>query len=249
MTKIIALENVSVNYDGQVAVHDASMDIFSDDFLGVIGPNGGGKTSLIKAILGLVPYKGNVKYYLKGGIGSIGYLPQINNFDTSFPISVTEVVLSGLQAHKLRAGGYSVAEKSLAAELMATTGITRLAKKSIGELSGGELQRTLLCRALISEPELLILDEPANFVDNKFERELYEILKIMNERIAIIMVSHDVGTITSFVKSVVCVNRTIHRHNTNELTPEMLENYNCPIQVLSHGDVPHTVLKEHDHEH
>ena len=100
---------------------------------------------------------------------------------------------------------------------------------------------------LLEEPNVLILDEPANFVDNKFERELYELLAELNKRMAIIMVSHDVGTITTFVKNVVCVNRTVHRHPTAELTPELLLNYNCPIQVLSHGTVPHTVLAHHDH--
>ena len=107
------------------------------------------------------------------------------------------------------------------------------------------MQRALLCRALISDPKLLILDEPTNFVDNKFEKELYEILASLNDRMAIVMVSHDLGTITSYVKSIVCVNRTVHRHNTNNITPEQLANYNCPIQLITHGDVPHTVLKRH----
>ena len=110
---------------------------------------------------------------------------------------------------------------------------------------GGQLQRTLLCRALISDPKVLILDEPANFVDNKFEKELYAILRQLNDRMAIIMVSHDLGTITSHVKSIVCVNRHVHRHNSNVITPEQLHNYDCPIQIVSHGTVPHTVLEEH----
>lgn len=128
---------------------------------------------------------------------------------------------------------------------MAMAGIAPLSRKPIGAISGGEMQRALLCRALISDPKLLILDEPTNFVDNKFEKELYEILASLNDRMAIVMVSHDLGTITSYVKSIVCVNRTVHRHNTNNLTPEQLANYNCPIQLITHGDVPHTVLKRH----
>ena len=107
------------------------------------------------------------------------------------------------------------------------------------------MQRALLCRALIAEPELLILDEPANFVDNTFEKELYQILRTLNERMAILMVSHDVGTISSVVKSIVCVNRHVHRHDSNIITAEQLRNYDCPIQLITHGEVPHTVLERH----
>ena len=103
----------------------------------------------------------------------------------------------------------------------------------------------MLCRALISDPELLILDEPTNFVDNQIEKELYLLLKRFNEKMAIVMVSHDLGTISSYVRSIVCVNRRVHRHDSNIITAEQLHNYNCPIQIVSHGDVPHTVLAKH----
>ena len=109
------------------------------------------------------------------------------------------------------------------------------------------MQRALLCRAIITEPRLLILDEPASFVDNIFEQELYALLRKLNERMAIVMVSHDLGTITSVVKSIVCVNRTVHRHDSNIITAEQLENYHCPIQIISHGNIPHTVLEHHNH--
>ena len=115
-----------------------------------------------------------------------------------------------------------------------------------GEISGGQMQRALLCRAIIAEPRLLILDEPTNFVDSRFESELYELLQRLNERMAIVMVSHDIGTITSIVKSIVCVNRSVHRHDSNIITQEQLDNYRCPIQIVSHGSVPHTVLSHHD---
>ena len=155
------------------------------------------------------------------------------------------MVLSALQARKRLFGRYSAADKAKALQLLDLCGIESIARRPIGELSGGQLQRTLLCRALISDPKVLILDEPANFVDNKFEKELYAILRQLNDRMAIIMVSHDLGTITSHVKSIVCVNRHVHRHNSNVITPEQLHNYDCPIQIVSHGTVPHTVLEEH----
>jgi zinc transport system ATP-binding protein len=103
----------------------------------------------------------------------------------------------------------------------------------------------LLCRAIISEPKLLILDEPTNFVDNRFEHEFYAMVQQLSEQMAIVIVSHDLGTITSVVKSIICVNRHVHRHDSNILTEEQLRNYDCPIQIVSHGHVPHTVLEHH----
>ena len=246
---LISLKDVSVGYDDRQKVLDhVNLDILPNDFIGVIGPNGGCKTTLVKTILKALPYSGEVQYSPvigSDGYRAIGYLPQVSDIDKSFPISVCEVVLSGLQARKRLFGRYSAADKAKALQLLDLCGIESIARRPIGELSGGQLQRTLLCRALISDPKVLILDEPANFVDNKFEKELYAILRQLNDRMAIIMVSHDLGTITSHVKSIVCVNRHVHRHNSNVITPEQLHNYDCPIQIVSHGTVPHTVLEEH----
>ena len=246
---LISLKDVSVGYnDRQKVLDHVNLDILPNDFIGVIGPNGGGKTTLVKTILKALPYSGEVQYSPvigSDGYRAIGYLPQVSDIDKSFPISVCEVVLSGLQARKRLFGRYSAADKATALQLLDLCGIESIARRPIGELSGGQLQRTLLCRALISDPKVLILDEPANFVDNKFEKELYAILRQLNDRMAIIMVSHDLGTITSHVKSIVCVNRHVHRHNSNVITPEQLHNYDCPIQIVSHGTVPHTILEEH----
>lgn len=240
---IINITNVSILYDTFIAISNAELLINSHDFIGVIGPNGGGKTSLIKAILGTVDYSGSITYnHITQS--SIGYLPQINNFDKKFPINITDVILSGLQSNKFWRR-HSPDDMNKAYDLMSEAGIIDIAKKTVTEVSGGQLQRALLCRALISNPALLILDEPANFVDNKFEKELYDLLKVLNQRMAIIMVSHDIGTITSVVKSIVCVNKTVHRHDSNIITAEQLANYNCPIQLICHGNVPHTVLKNH----
>lgn len=240
MNKLIELKGVSVDYGSYRALDSVSLEIFSDDFIGIIGPNGGGKSSLIRAILGIVEYSGEIAYYgeFKDSKDKfIGYLPQINNFDKSFPISVKDVVLSGMISRKSLFGRYSKVDKARAYELLEMVGVESLAKKAIGELSGGELQRVLLCRALISDPKLLILDEPANFVDNNFERELYAILKSLNEKIAIIMVSHDVVKTMSVVKNIVCVNKNVHRHRSNIISTEQLKRYNCPIQTMSEDDL------------
>lgn len=246
--ELINLSGVGVRYGGHVALEDVDLKVYTDDFLGVIGPNGGGKTSLVKAILATVEYEGRIDFAktLDGSFGRrIGYLPQQNNFDTKFPISVREVVLSGLQQKKGLGRAYTGADKERADALLRQVGINEIAARPIGQVSGGQMQRALLCRSLIADPLLLILDEPANFVDNRFEKELYELLVELNGHMAIIMVSHDLGTITSVVKNIVCVNRHVHRHESNVITPEQLRNYDCPIQLITHGQVPHTVLENH----
>lgn len=250
MNTLIKIRNLSVGYESHRVLHNVDLDIYEDDFLGVIGPNGGGKTTLVKAILGAVPHSGTIEFsptLYEGSRRLIGYMPQQSNFDRAFPISVRETVVSGLQAVRRMTRRYSREDYAAADALLEQTGLQSIARAPIGEISGGQMQRTLLCRALIAEPRLLILDEPANFVDNRFEGELYALLKELNERIAIVMVSHDLGTITSVVKSIVCVNGHVHRHSSNVITAEQLDNYNCPIQIIAHGHVPHTVLESHSH--
>ncbi len=251
MATLVSLRNVSVAYDGCKALEDVSLDVYDDDFVGIIGPNGGGKSTLVKSIVGAVPHTGEIVLapeLFAHGQRLIGYMPQQSDFDRKFPISVVELVMSGLQAQKGFSHRYTRADRAKALDLLEMAGIAAIADRQIGEISGGQMQRALLCRAIILSPRLLILDEPANFVDNRFENELYTLLKQLNERMAIVMVSHDVGTITSVVKSIVCVNRTVHRHDSNVITQEQLDNYHCPIQIVSHGAVAHTVLAHH-HDH
>lgn len=245
---IITLREVGVDYDGQTALEDVNLTIYEDDFLGIIGPNGGGKTSLVKAILGAVPHRGVVEIdesLRRGKHFKIGYMPQVSKFDMRFPISIEEVVLSGLQTENGFFGRYRSNDRTKALQLLEQMGIADLAKRPIGEVSGGQMQRALLCRAIIAEPRLLILDEPTNFVDNKFENEFYAMVQSLSKRMAIMIISHDLGTITSVVRAIVCVNRHVHRHDSNILTEEQLRNYNCPIQIVSHGHIPHTVLEHH----
>ena len=249
---LISIENVSVIYDGVPVLEDVNMEIKRNDFIGIIGPNGGGKTTLVKVILGLIrPEKGRIRYFIPHNTGhsKIGYLPQVHSFDKKFPVSVQDVILSGLPEERKLISRHTKEDIKKAREWMEKLGISSLQNKAIGALSGGEMQRVFLCRSLISEPELLILDEPNTYVDNLFERELYEVLRKLNERMAILLVSHDVGTITSYIKSIACVNRHFHHHPSNIITEKQLASYNCPIQIITHGDIPHTVLGKHDHEH
>ncbi len=249
MATLVSIRDVGVQYDGYTALEHVCLDIFDDDFIGIIGPNGGGKTTLVKSILGTIPYSGTITHsplLYSNGKRLIGYMPQQSEFDRKFPISVVDVVMSGLQAEKGFLHGYTRRDKALAMELLEMADIADIADSQIGDISGGQLQRALLCRAVILSPKMLILDEPANFVDNRFESELYALLHRLNEKMAIVMVSHDIGTITSVVKNIVCVNRHVHRHDSNIITQEQLDNYQCPIQIVSHGTVPHTVLCTHD---
>ena len=229
---IVSLKNVTVKYGSYTAIESANLEIFEGDFIGIIGPNGGGKTTLIKTILGSVPYSGDITLsptLFDNSRRLIGYLPQQTTFDRQFPISVIEVVLSGLQSQKGFSRRYKTAERNKALQLLDNMGISSIANRQIGEISGGQMQRVLLCRAIIAEPKLLILDEPTNFVDKRFESELYDILRELNKQMTIVMVSHDVHNISSAVKSIVCVNRTIHRHNTNTLSSKELNDY-CFVQ-------------------
>jgi zinc transport system ATP-binding protein len=249
MDSLVEIRKLSAGYGQNIVLRDVDLSIKQFDFIGVIGPNGGGKTTLLKALLGLLPpVSGEIVYsdsMTEGKAHRIGYLPQINNIDRKFPITVFDVVRSGLMSRKRLTGRYSTEENERANDLMAEMGIFGIHNKAIGELSGGQIQRALLCRALVNNPKLLILDEPNTYVDNRFERELYEKLKVLNNKLAILLVSHDLGTISTYVKSYACVNSSLHYHSGNKVTPELLKSYECPIQIITHGEIPHTVLYNH----
>lgn len=248
--KLLELIQVDAGYNGVRVLKNINLEIQANDFIGVIGPNGGGKTTLVKILLGLLqPMRGKVINHMqsKGSYLPIGYLPQISRIDTKFPIRVLDVVLSGFMDRNRMRKRFSSLEKQQATLIMQEMGIETIAKRPIGELSGGQMQRAFLARAIVSSPLLLILDEPNTFVDNTFESELYERLVKLNDTMAIMVVSHDVGMISSNVKTIACVNRELHYHRSNRISEEQLRDYNCPIQLITHGDVPHTVLEHHNH--
>lgn len=242
---LVELKNIDAAYNGKNVLKDVSFSVHAEDFIGVIGPNGGGKTTLLNVILGLLkPGKGSIVRNIDKS--DIGYLPQVNQFDNQFPITVSDVVLSGMTKGfnlKRRKNAYTQEKVKSTLE---SIGITDLRNRPIGELSGGELQRTMLARAIISSPKILVLDEPNTYVDNKFEQELYRILKELNKKMAILLVTHDVGTITPYIKTIACVNGSLHYHASNEISSEQLKVYNCPIEIVSHGSVPHRVVQEHN---
>ncbi|MDD2436740.1 MAG: ABC transporter ATP-binding protein [Massilibacteroides sp.] len=251
MEKRIEIRNVSAAYGAKTVLHNISLDIFEKDFLGIIGPNGGGKTTLLKVILGLLsPRTGQVTFYKSGQAVSslkIGYLPQINHIDKKFPISVWEVVASGLAEQKPFLRAYTKVQEQRVEEVLEQMGVNEFVKRPIGELSGGQLQRVLLGRAIVSCPEVLILDEPNSYVDKRFESHFYDLLEGINKESAIVLVSHDIGTVVSMVKNIACVNETLHYHPGTDVTEDWLTHvYNCPIDLVGHGNLPHRVLKTHE---
>jgi len=247
MAYLFEMFSLSAAYGNNIVLQDINFRVREDDFIGVIGPNGGGKTSLLKIILGLLkPVKGRIVF--NNGLlnrYSIGYLPQMSTGDINYPVTVTDIILSGLMIRKGIVSRMSSADMKKAGMVIDELGLSDLTGSALNELSGGQLQRVFLGRAIIGDPKLLLLDEPGNFVDTTFENDFYGKLKELNKRMAILMVSHDIGTISSHIKSFACVNRTLHYHPSHEITNEDLLAYGCPIQLVTHGDVPHTVLKNH----
>lgn len=248
MATLFEIKSLSAGYENKLVLEDINFTVNENDFIGVIGPNGGGKTTLLKIILGLLkPVRGKIIFnesILKRN--RIGYLPQMSAGDNSFPVTVTDIILSGLMIQKGYMARMSSDDRKKAKSVIAGLGLEDVERSALAELSGGQLQRVFLGRAIIGDPRLLMLDEPDNFVDASFENDFYEKLHELNARMAILMVSHDVGTISSHVKSYACINRKLHYHPSPEITKDQLSSYDCPIQLVTHGKVPHTVLEKHD---
>lgn len=211
--KIIEVADVSLRYDRLPVLTDIDLTVFKDDFLVITGPNGGGKTSLLRIILGLqLPSRGAVHFYREGQLAhnlNIGYLPQKNVIDSRFPITVSEVVFSGLSGSKKIFSRFTKKEQEQVEKMLLLMGLAELRDRPIGQLSGGQLQRTLLGRALVSDPEILILDEPSSYVDKAFETRMYDLLGEVAEKATVLLVSHELSQVTEMANRVVRINKTL----------------------------------------
>jgi zinc transport system ATP-binding protein len=252
--KAIELNNVSVFYDNVCALKDINLDVEEGQFLGIIGPNGGGKTTLLKVILGLIkPFKGEVRVFSKKaseGGKLLAYVPQASSFDRTFPINVLNVVLMGKLRGKLDIfHRYSNEEKDAVLSILNELAIFDIKDRQIGELSGGQLQKVLIARALAVEPKIILLDEPTASLDANSSSQIYFLLKKLNEEITVLVVTHDMSAVSSYFENIACLNRKLYYHGSTEITQGIVDEvYGCPIDLIAHG-VPHRVLGIHKEEY
>lgn len=237
---VIDVDNVSFNYGAVSVLENISFKIYEDEFIGIIGPNAGGKSTLLKLILGLLkPNKGVIskfKYDGKALINNIGYVSQHSTFPRDFPITVGEVVMMGHIGTSSKFFHYSKKEIELAKQAMQKLEIQDIEKRKIGELSGGQLQRVLIARELVCQPEILILDEPTSNVDMRIEEDIFSLLKNYSEHMTIIVVSHDIAFISSYVDRVACLNKTLVCHSTESISGKMIEElYDVPVKMIHHN--------------
>jgi zinc transport system ATP-binding protein len=240
---------------GPEVLRDLNFAIPAGDYVAVLGPNGGGKSTLLKLILGvLTPVRGEVRVF--GGppreaVRHIGYMPQSTGMARQLPVTVLDVALMGLLGATGRGPRFSPAERDRAEAALERTGMLDLRDRLVSDLSGGQRQRAYIARALVADPQLLILDEPTASVDAEGRCSLLELLAELNRTMTILYVSHDLSIVAGGVRSVICVNRTLHLHGRPEVTRDMLTmmyggGHSCPVEIFTHGEVPHRVVPRHD---
>lgn len=237
---IVTLEDVTFGYGSRPVVEAINLDVYRDDFLAIVGPNGGGKTTLLRLMLGLLqPRSGRIRIFgapPRETRSRIGYVPQRPRFEADFPATVEEIVLTGRLGHRGIGRRYNDEDRQAAQKAIEELDLKHLAGRSINALSGGERQRTLVARALSSQPDMLLMDEPTSSVDSRVEKSFYELLRDLHRRIPIVLVSHDLGFVSAYVTRVACVNRRlvvtpvdeVHVHDVEAL-------YEGPVRMWSHS--------------
>ena len=231
MGKNIAIEmkNLTAGYGNEKVIENINLDIFDGDFFGIIGPNGGGKSTLLKIILGLLnPFKGTVSIYgepPKSGRKNIGYVPQYSEYDKQYPISVWDVVLMGRRSIRGIHPSYSSDDKNKTIEALEKVNMLEYRKRHISELSGGQRQRVFIARALVSQPKILLLDEPTASIDKDLQVNFYKLLMELNKTVTIVLVTHDIGVISSYVNRVACLNRFMFTHDDEKMISKETVSY------------------------
>ncbi len=251
--EVITIRHMWAGYEREPVLEDINLSVYEGNFVGLIGPNGGGKTTLLRVLLGLLsPMRGEVRIMgqpVREGRRQVGYVPQVVEFDREFPINVADVVRMGRLRQRGLLQRYTAEDDAVVSDVLRQVDLYDMRHRPIGELSGGQRQRVYIARALATRPEILLLDEPTSSVDPQVSTGVYDLLRRLNEQgVTILLVSHDMGVISSHVKSVGCLNRRLFYHSEPEITADMLElAYQCPVDLIAHG-VPHRVFSTHSHE-
>lgn len=231
---LINIKNLFFKYQKTEVLENVNLTIKDDDFLAIIGPNGGGKSTLLKLILGLLPLQsGTIEKNIENN--QVGYVPQNTNLNIDFPITALEVVLMGHISSKKRLFGYSKDEISCALESLTQVGMKDFANKKIGDLSGGQRQRVFIARALCSNPKIMLLDEPTASIDVQGQQEIYELLRELNKTICIVVVSHDLSILLNYAKNVAHINRSLVYHSLAEVQKNvtLADDHLCEVELLS----------------
>ncbi len=248
---ILSLQSVSYHVGARAILETINLDMEARGFLSIIGPNGGGKSTLLKLIMGVIsPSNGRIEVFglpPKQGRSKVGFLAQYPEFESTFPITVEECVALGTLQNRWR-GYFTKADYHDAHYWLDRVGMGHISTRSLRNLSGGERQRVFLARALVNRPELLILDEPTASVDSQGETQFYDILAELNQDMAIVMVSHDLSAVSSVSQSVACLNRTLVYHGGPELEASDIDGayHGCAVDLIAHGH-PHRVFRSHGH--
>ena len=235
----IEIDNASFSYDSSPVLESVTLSIERGDFVSVVGPNGGGKTTLLKLLLGaLEPNRGAVRVFglrPKAARKRIGYMPQHTQLDPRFPVTALDVALMGRLGSGRWLGPYRQVDRRAAADAMCEVGLADHCRRRFSALSGGQRQRVLIARALAGDPELLLLDEPTSNLDPHVEGEFQQLLRRLNERMTILVVSHDLGFVSQIVRTVVCVNQRVFCHKSSEITADAIaEIYGHDVKMVKH---------------
>ncbi len=232
--ELINISNLFYKYHKTDVLENINLSIKDDDFLAIIGPNGGGKSTLLKLILGLLtPINGKIDKKIKNSL--IGYVPQNTNLNIDFPITALEIVLMGHIVSKKRIFGYSKEDIACAMESLKKVSMEKFANSKIGDLSGGQRQRVFIARALCSNPKIMLLDEPTASIDVKGQREIYELLKELNKFICIVVVSHDISVLLNYAKNVAHINKNLVYHSLENIQKNLdtQNEHLCEVELLS----------------
>jgi zinc transport system ATP-binding protein len=247
---VVEIVDASFSYGDEPVLQNVSLTVNEGDFVGIIGPNGGGKTTLLRLALGVIKPAAGAVRLLSGPPEKTriraGYIPQETSSNKWFPISVIDVTLMGLLSKRPLFHHYTDIDREKASGILDELKLSHLKNRSIGDLSGGQRQKVLLARALVSEPAILFLDEPTASIDTLGQDEIYEyLLRINKEGTTVVLVTHNVGAVSTYIRSVACVNRTLHYHPDGVLDEKSIAaTFGCPVDIIAHG-LPHRVYQRH----